>query len=292
MAYYHVLQLEPGLSPKIAFCVSLVPDALPEHEGSYGANADALRASTKEGRPVSPSEQHERWRLDLLRHLERKLNGCSWCALGLRQEHPPRCYVPLQGTASSWQMVTWPCEQLHAHFYDLLPDAHQVVGEKPQSAPSGRRCRPDITVLDGYGEPLAFIEVVRTHLSEQAVAVAKELDIPLFVIPAPDENVVRPALGAARPWWESVPGFPDRDFARAVEAFIERRAAETATELEWFSEHETVEDEHGNVVLGRFRGSAPDLASMAYPAIGTALVADSCTWSCARAAAALRAQDG
>ena len=189
-------------------------------------------------------------------------------------------------------MVTWQCEQLHAHFYDLLPDAHQVVGEKQQSAPSGRRCRPDITVLNACGEPLAFIEVVRTHLSEQAVAVARELDIPLFVIPAPDENVVRPALRAARPWWESVLGFPDRDLAQALEAFTERRAAETATELEWFSEHETVEDDDGNVLWARFRGSAPDLDGMVYPAIGTALLADSCTWNCARAAAALKAQDG
>ena len=245
----------------------------------------------QKGLLVSPSEQHERWRLSLLGHLGRQLSGCLWCALGLRREHPPRCHVPLQGTASPWQMVTWQCQQLHAHAYDLLPDADQVVGEKQQSAPSGKRCQPDITILNAAGEPLAFIEVVRTHLSEQAVAVAKELDIPLFVIPAPDENVVRPALGAARPWWESVPGFPDRDFARAVEAFTERRAAETATELEWFAEHETIEDDDGNVVWARFRGSPPDLDGMVYPAIGTALVADSCTWSCARAAAALKAQD-
>ena len=185
-------------------------------------------------------------------------------------------------------MVTWQCEQLHAHSYDLFWDAHQVVGEKQQSAPSGKRCRPDITILNADRNPLAFIEVVRTHLSERAVAVAMELDIPLFVIPAPAEDVVRPSLGAARPWWESVPGFPDRDFAQAFETFTENRAAEVATELEWFAQPEAVEDEHGNVVWARFRGSAPDLDGMAYPSIGTALVADSCTWSCARAAAALK----
>ena len=61
--------------------------------------------------------------------------------------------------------------------------------------------------------------------------------------------------------------------------------------MEWFAEHEVVEDENGNVVWSRFRGSVPDLDNMAYPAIGTALVADSCTWTCARAAAALKAQD-
>ena len=74
-------------------------------------------------------------------------------------------------------MVTWQCEQIHAHSYDLLEEARQVVGEKQQLAPSGERCRPDITILDAGGKPLAFIEVVRTHLSERAVAVANELDI-------------------------------------------------------------------------------------------------------------------
>ncbi|MYD98715.1 MAG: hypothetical protein F4X98_15205 [Gammaproteobacteria bacterium] len=199
--------------------------------------------------------------------------------------------MPVPRTTTSWQMVTWQCEQLHAHSYDLLHGAQQVVGEKQQLAPSGKRCRPDITILDVGEEPLAFIEVVRTHLSDRAVAVASELDIPLFVIPAPDDKVVRPALGAAAPWWESVPDFPDRDFAQAFESFANRRSAETATELEWFAEHETIEDDDGNVVWSRFRGSAPDLESMHYPAIGTALVADSCSWSCARSAAALKAQD-
>ena len=52
-----------------------------------------------------------------------------------------------------------------------------------------------------------------------------------------------------------------------------------------------IEDDSRNVVWSRFRGSVPNLDDMAYPAIGTALVAKSCTWSCARAVAALRAQD-
>ena len=67
-------------------------------------------------------------------------------------------------------------------------------------------CRPDIIILDASGvvpiatgEPLTFIEVVRTHLSERAVAVAKQLDISLFVIPAPGENVALPLISAAHP---------------------------------------------------------------------------------------------
>ena len=241
---------------------------------------------------MSASRQHERWRLPLLGDLERRLSGCIWCELGLRREHPPWCHVPFPKTSKPWQFVTWQCEQLHAHAYDLLDGAHRVVGERQQSAPSGTRCRPDITILDAGGRPLSFIEVVRTHLSERAIQVANELDIPLFVIPAPDENVVRPALGAAAPWWEHVADYPDRDFAEAFESYIQGRAARPATELTWFAQHDVVEDDDGNVVWSRFCGSAADLDNMVYPTIGNALVADSCTWPCARAAAALKAQDG
>ena len=240
---------------------------------------------------MSPSKQHERWRISLLGDLKRRLSGCIWCGFGLRRQHPPTCHIPARTAVSPWQYVTWQCDQLHAHTYDLLHGAHQVVGERLQSAPSGKRCRPDITILDAASRPLSFIEVVHTHLSERAIEVAKEIDIPLFVVPAPDGNVVHPALGAAAPWWEHVPDFPDRDLMQASERFTQMRTAQAASEMEWFAEHEVVEDENGNVVWSRFRGSVPDLDNMAYPAIGTALVADSCTWTCARAAAALKAQD-
>ena len=103
--------------------------------------------------------------------------------------------------------------------------------------------------------------------------------------------MVRPALGAVAPWWEYVADFPDRDFAQAFESYTQRRTSRPATELEWFAQHEVVEDENGNVVWSRLCGSAADLDNMAFPAIGNALVADSCTWTCARATAALEAQD-
>lgn len=149
-------------------------------------------------------------------------------------------------------MVTWQYEQLQAHSYDRLRDVQLVVGEKQQLAPSGKRSRPDITTLDAAGRAVVFIEVVRTHLSD----------------------------------------FPGRDIGQARETFTQRRVAETATELEWFAEHETVEGGSGNAVRSRSSGSLSVLDGMAYPATGSALLAGACTWNCARATAALKAQEG
>ena len=247
-----------------------------------------------------PSEQHERWKSRLFLYLERKLSGCLWCAMSLSRRHPRTpegtllCQVLVRGSRSPSQAVAWQCAQLHAHQFDILAGAARVVSEKRQAAPRSGYCQPDITILNSGDEPLAFIEVVHTHPPDKSAVVADELKIPVFVIPAPRETLVRPTLGAARPWWEFVPGFLDdevnREMARGYESYVESRIAGPAQELEWYGEHETIVDDDGRVVWSRFRGSPPDLDNQSYPTVGSALIADYCTWSCAEATAALDAQ--
>ncbi len=139
--------------------------------------------------------------------------------------------------------------ELDAHMLDILAGAAHVVSEKRQAAPRSGYCQPDITILNSSDEPLVFIEVVHTHPPDKSVVVARELGIPVFVIPAPRETLVRPTLGAARPWWEFVPGFLDdevnREMARAYESYVESRIAGPAQELEWYAEHETIVDDDG-----------------------------------------------
>ena len=221
--------------------------------------------------------------------------------MGLSRRHPHTpegtllCQVPDRARGGPSQTVVWQCAQLHAHRFDILADAARVVSEKRQTAPESGYCQPDITILNALDEPLVFIEVVHTHPPEKSVAVAHELRIPLFIIPAPRETLVRPTLGAARPWWELGPGFLDdetnREMASAVESHVESRIAGPAQELERYAEHETIVDDDGRVVWSRFRGSPPDLDSPSYPTVGDAILADYCTWSCAEATVALEAQE-
>ena len=190
------------------------------------------RAGARKGALGVPSEQHERWKHNLLRHLRRKLSGCPWCAMGFDQRHPRApegtliCQIPERPLWAPSQMVGWQCPKLDAHMLDILAGAARVVSEKRQAAPRSGYCQPDITILNSSDEPLVFIEVVHTHPPDKSVVVARELGIPVFVIPAPRETLVRPTLGAARPWWEFVPGFLDdevnREMARAYESYVER----------------------------------------------------------------------
>ena len=175
-----------------------------------------------------------------------------------------------------------------------LAGAARVVSEKRQAAPESGYCQPDITILNALDELLVFIEVVHTHPPEKSVAVAHELRIPLFVIPAPRETLVRPTLGAARPWGELVPGFLDdeinREMASAHESYVESWMAAPAEES-GRALMETIMDDAGRVAWSWFAGSPPDLDNPSYPTVGDAVLADYCTRSCAEATAALDAQE-
>ena len=141
--------------------------------------------------------------------------------------------------------------------------------------PGGEYCVPDITVLNTDEQPLAFIEVVRTHEPDRAVAVAGELDIPLFIVPAPGDPMVRPQL-QPKPLGVRTP--EDHALFAAVQAFNEAPGSDVNGRFSY----ETVEDEHGRQVPGRFSGSAPSFGD-GYPLVGTAILAERCTWSCERA---------
>ena len=105
-----------------------------------------------------PSKQHEQWKRDLFDHLDRKLSGCITCELGEdRDSHSPANGVRHREPS---QQILWTCEQMHPHSYNLLRGAGFVVMEQRQSAPTGGRCRPDLTFLDSHRAPIAFIEIV------------------------------------------------------------------------------------------------------------------------------------
>ena len=106
-----------------------------------------------------PSEQHDQWKGDLFRHLDRKLSGCVLCEMGEeRDDHRP---MPRGQHREPSQEIMWTCERMHPHAFDVLRGAGFVEMEKYQYAPHGGRCCPDVTILNTHREPMAFIEIVR-----------------------------------------------------------------------------------------------------------------------------------
>ena len=230
-----------------------------------------------------PSEQHDQWKRDLFRHLDRKLSGCVLCEIGQdSDEHAPthrgQHRVPSQE-------IVWTCDRMHPHAFDVLRGAGFVEMEKYQYAAQSGRCCPDVTILNTHREPMAFIEIVRYSRPRKSLQVAEELGIPVFTILAPHRSSIRPGLQAARPWWDLDPALPEE--IRSGMSFMEQVADELMQrhrdgDSTW-SELDMMVDEEGRLGYARLRGSPPDLSGPTFPRTGDLIVAELCSWDCDKA---------
>ena len=235
-----------------------------------------------------PSQQHEQWKQDLFDHLDLKLSGCVSCEFGeARDSHAPTHRGRHREPS---QQILWTCERMHPHSYDLLRGAGYVVMEQQQFAPSGGRCRPDLTILDTHRQPLAFIEVVRSNRPTNSLRVAEDLGIPLFTILAPYGRTLVPGLRPSRPWWDFDPTLSEDAKRRMY--FMEQVADELMRrngdgDSTW-ANLDMMLDDDGNLVFASFRGSPPDLAAPTFPRTGDLIVAELCSWDCDKATEVLR----
>lgn len=228
-----------------------------------------------------PSVQHEQWKDALLDLLLRKLTPCLYCALGLRDNHPPWHLYGDRSDAS--QFITWTCRPHgHDHLLDLLDGAADAVAERRLPLADGSYCVPDITVLGAGGEPTVLLEVEHTHAPERSLIAAGERDIPLFVVPAPADWVLEPAFAPPEPWVRT-------DVDRALRAAADSFNRSPGSDLDHQFEYSTLEDDDGRLASGRYVGSAPGPTDWP-PLHGHAIQARSCTWSCDRAHEALKRQ--
>ena len=181
---------------------------------------------------------------------------------------------------------------MHPHSYDLLRGAGFVVMEQQQSAPTGGRCRPDLTILDTHRDPLAFVEIVRSNRPSNSLRVAEELGIPLFTILAPHRRSLVPGLRPSRPWWDFDPSLPED--AKQQMYFMEQVADELMRRNDdcdsTWADLDMMLDDDGYLVFASFHGSPPDLAGPTFPRAGDLIVAELCSWGCDKAMEVLRCE--
>ena len=227
------------------------------------------------------SRQHEQWKNALMELLRRKLTPCTYCSLGLRESHPPRHLYGERADAS--QFVTWTCESHgHDHLFDLLDGAVCAAAERRLPLAEGGYCIPDITLLDGRDEPTALIEVQHTHPPQRSLIAACERDIPLFVVHAPKDWMLKPGFAPPEAWGHTD---VDRALREAADAFYRSPGSDLGRRFAY----STVEDDDGRLASGRYVGSPPGPGDRP-PLHGHAIQARSCSWSCERAHDALKRQ--
>ena len=225
-----------------------------------------------------PSEQHEQWKHDLFDHLDSKLSGCIACEIGeSRDSHTP----------------------LHRGRHRALPadpvDVRKDAPSHPRSAAGGglRRNGAESNLSGKWYQVPPRYDSARhpqnahrirgnrkVQPSIELVGVAKELDIPLFTILAPDRQSLVLGLHPSRPWWDFDRTLPE-DTRRQM-YFMEQVADElmrrhSKGDSTW-SELGKMLDDAGNLQFARFRSSPPDLSRA-----GDLIVAELCSWDCENA---------
>ena len=174
---------------------------------------------------------------------------------------------------------------MHPHRYDSLRGAQQAVMEQLQTAPSGLKCRPDLSILNTHREPIVFIEIVRTNRRNNSIHVNEELNIPVFSILAPHRQSMEPELQISRPWWEFDPTMSDHE--KRQMRFMDEVGKELMHRYErgdsTWAHLDMMVDEDGNLTFASFSGSSPDLSGRAFPRAGGLIVAEQYSLTCEQA---------
>ena len=147
------------------------------------------------------THRHKRHKDELFQYIHNQINGCWGCGpLGDNEGHDHKPY--LDRSRPPMQHIIWLCEDGHHHTLDIFANAAWCDRERSVTAPSGLRCRPDITIYDAHRNPNVFIEIRHTHRENNSWKVAKELGALWLQLEAPPPGSLKKELSSSRPWWE------------------------------------------------------------------------------------------
>ena len=156
------------------------------------------------------THRHKRHKDELFQYIHNQINGCWGCGpLGDNEGHDHKPY--LDRSRPPMQHIIWLCEDGHQHTLDIFANAAWCDRERSVTAPSGLRCRPDITIYDAHRNPNVFIEIRHTHRENNSWKVAKELGALWLQLEAP------PPEASRRNFLHPVPGGNSLIFQRKPE---------------------------------------------------------------------------
>lgn len=219
--------------------------------------------------PTGESEEHRNAKVEWAEYLSGYLNPCSGCSPWgpvAPNLHRASCRVPF------FADIAWFCNTcLRGHLYELPDSAAGVVMEKPWF---GGAVRPDVTVVDGNGEPLVFLEFRKSHLSQRVETIARERAIPLFVIDVVSSDSQRQRLhNPQHRWYDDI-------------ASLGNEMKQAMRRMDTFpgSSFTVLPDEHGTAVptlhhLPNPNGD-PNWLPLPNPHFGHYLLADQSTLGC------------
>ena len=229
-----------------------------------------------------------------IRFFETQLNGCFVCRT--QGVEPVEHICPavrfqdgrlVQAPADKpiYGEIAWTCgDCLRVHVWDLLDGTVRAISNKRVPGLDSR-VRPDITLLGEDDRVLAFLEFRRSHLSNAVKVIAKERDIPLFVVDI-ENSLAEFQTGLNNPrrgMWEAImPSNIDPETAEMA-----RKMAEASYRFQESVGEEggvagsfcAFPDENGNLRDVVFHAAGKS-SSLPAPSIGAYLVAGESSLTC------------
>ena len=83
------------------------------------------------------------------------------------------------------QEIVWFCGDGHHHTLDIFTKAAWCEEERQFTAPSGLKCKPDITIFDAHRNPSVLIEIKHKNARNNSRQVAREIGALWLQLSAP-----------------------------------------------------------------------------------------------------------
>ena len=164
---------------------------------------------------------------------------------------------------------------------DIFTKAAWCEQERLFTAPSGLRCKPDITIYDAHRNPCVFIEIKHKNARNNTRRVAQEIGATWLQLEAPPPGSFQKELTSSWPWWEltNMPEEAKREMETLTRLGDKLFGPRTGT---WAS-IDSILNEDGSLAATTMQHSEPVLNDGDFPTMGGHIWVNECSLTCEEA---------
>ena len=226
------------------------------------------------------TERHKNYKDQLFNHLHDQIYGCMGChsfSSASRRDHIPS----LERPRAPMQKIIWLCEDGHHHTLDIFAKAAWCEQERQFTAPSGLRCKPDITIYDAHRQPCVFIEIKHKNARNNTRSVAREIGTIWLQLGAPPPGSFQKELTSSRPWWEltDMPDGSKREMETLTRLGDKLFGPRTGT----WANLDSILNDDGSLAATTMQHSEPEMNGDEFPTVGGYIWVNECSLSCEEA---------
>ena len=226
------------------------------------------------------TERHKHYKEQLFNHLHYQINGCLECgplSAANRHDHVPSLDRP----RPPMQKILWLCEDGHHHTLDIFTRAAWCDQERQFTAPSGLKCKPDITIYDAHRNPCVFIEIKHKNARNNTRKVAQEIGALWLQLQAPPPGSFQRELSSSRPWWE-LTNMPE-DAKREMDALARLGDKLFGPKNGTWASIDSLLNDDGSLAATTMQHSEPVIRKGAFPTMGGYIWVSECSLTCTEA---------